>query len=98
MYLVLFSHVTKIDFVIFKFYITGDAPDQCPVDFPKAFNYGKSCCLYNEDNEGNIISSHSQTCKGQSYRPCQKDHCIDNCNNKIIFIIISNMHDKLRAK
>ena len=92
------SQVTEIEVVIFKLDILGAAPEQCPVDFPKAFNYGKSCCHYDKDNEDNIISSHSQTCKGQSYRPCQKDHCIDNCNNKIIFIIVSNMHDKLSAK
>ena len=57
------------------------------MDFPKAFNYGKSCCHYDKDNQDNIISSPSQTCKDDAYRPCQKDHCIDN-SNKYDYIIV----------
>ena len=72
--------VTEIEVVIFKLDVLGAAPEQCPVDFPKAFNYGKSCCHYDKDNEDNIISSPSLTCKDDFYLPCQKDHCIDNSN------------------
>ena len=79
--------LNEIDVVIFKLDILGTAPEQCPVDFPNSFNYGKSCCRYDKDNEDNIISSPSQTCKNDAYRPCQKDYCIDN-SNKYDYIIV----------
>ena len=75
-------------FVIFKFFKIGDVPEQCPVDFPKVFNHGKSCCKYDKDKEDNLISSFSQTCKLHIYRPCQKDHCIDNGNRYDYIIVI----------
>ena len=56
-------------------------PEQCPVDFPKVFDHGRSCCRYDKDNEDKIIDEHSPTCKYNAYRPCQKDHCIDNGSN-----------------
>ena len=80
--------LNEIGVVIFKLDILGAAPEQCPVDFPNSFNYGKSCCRYDKDNEDNIISSPGQTCKDDAYRPCQKDHCMDN-SNKYDYIILA---------
>ena len=64
-----------------KLYILGDEPQQCPADFPKAFGYGKFCCHHNKDKDDIFITSHSQTCKSNVYRPCPKDHCVDNGKN-----------------
>ena len=74
----------------------GAAPVQCPVDFPKVFNYGKSCCRYDKDGEDNSISSASQTCKDQTYRHCEKDHCIDNSNKYDYSIVGFQIKFRLR--
>ena len=60
--------------------ITGNPPKQCPVDFPYAFQHGRSCCSYDEDIVGNSISFRSTTCLRGSYRPCTSGRCLDNGN------------------
>ena len=59
-------------------HIIGEAPQQCPTDFPFAFSYGKACCAYEFDSQQTIIKIGSETCFLDRYRPCVKDRCVDN--------------------
>ena len=59
-------------------YVLGEAPQQCPTDFPFAFSYGKACCAYELDSQQTIIDIRSETCLLDRYRPCIKDRCVDN--------------------
>ena len=67
--------------------VTGAAPKQCPVDFPYAFNYGKLCCSYGKDKDGNIISFRSSSCIDSSYRHCTLDRCLDNAGENHCAIV-----------
>ena len=63
-------------------YSLGAATQQCPVDFPFPFDYGKSCCSQGKDKDGNTISKYSETCLYDSYRPCPRDRCVENSKNQ----------------
>ena len=63
---------------IYQFYIIGEAPQQCPKDFPFPFQYGTSCCKHAKDKQENPLSIRSQTCFYDAYRPCIKDGCVEN--------------------
>ena len=82
----------KISICIFEYYQLGVTTQQCPIDFPFSFHYGASCCYYGQDNDGNAISKHSQTCFHDRYRLCPRDRCVDNSKRKIIvFPVIKNL-------
>ena len=62
----------------------GALPQQCPVDYPFAFDYGKGCCFFDRDNTDQPISKRSATCLYDTYRPCSRDRCMDNGNTSCI--------------
>ena len=64
--------------IIFEYHLVGDAPEQCPIDFPTAFEFGKACCRYDKDKEGRPIEIYSQTCLRDNYRPCSREICVNN--------------------
>ena len=72
--------------IIIKFLVIGAKPQQCPADFQKSFNHGRSCCLYNIDGEGKHLRESSTTCWNQAYRLCTVDRCVDNCEISFAFI------------
>ena len=74
--------------IIFEYHLVGDAPEQCPIDFPTAFEYGKACCRYGKDKEDRPIDKYSDTCLSDNYRPCSKEICVDNGMKQ--YINISN--------
>ena len=63
--------------------ILGDSFEQCPIDFPYAFDFGSKCCFFDQDHVGSPISYRSITCLARNYRFCPKDRCLDN--SKILF-------------
>ena len=64
--------------IIFEYHLVGDAPEQCPIDFPIAFGYGKLCCRYDKDKEGRPIDKYSETCLSDNYRLCSRGICVNN--------------------
>ena len=58
--------------------VIGEPSQQCPIDFPYSFEYGKSCCKYGKDNQENSITIQSGSCLHDAYRPCIKDRCVVN--------------------
>ena len=61
-----------------ELYIIGAPPQQCPIDFPYSFEYGRSCCRYEQDSQGANINMQSGSCLNNEYRPCIKDRCVVN--------------------
>ena len=65
----------------------GPPREQCPLDIPFAFNYGRKCCLYDEEGSyvndnwvgnGNALAFSSLTCKEDLEISCSKERCISN--------------------
>ena len=71
----------------------GALPQQCPIDYPFAFDYGKSCCYHNRDNGNEPISIRSKSCLYDTYRPCSKARCVDNGNiSYMLFVLTVNIN------
>ena len=65
----------------------GIPREQCPLDIPFAFNYGRKCCLYDEEGSyvndnwvgtGNPLGFFNHTCKENLEISCSKERCISN--------------------
>ena len=63
---------------ITKLQIPGTKREQCPLDVPRAFDYGQRCCPYDQDVNGNLLAFDSVTCKDNADVPCLKQRCISN--------------------
>ena len=49
----------------------------CPSGHPFAFNNGRYCCKYQENEQGSILLYESKTCKGDKMQ-CPNSPCLDN--------------------
>ena len=53
----------------------------CPEEHQFAFGNGASCCKYQEDENGNLITDKSTSCKGKKSTSCPTRPCVDNYGN-----------------
>ena len=65
-------------YVTYEIIMIGALAQQCPIDYPFAFDYGKGCCFFDRDNSDQPISTRSANCLYDTYRPCSGDRCLDN--------------------
>ena len=87
----LFKHYSYLSllykpYIIFGFNFEGHP---CPEEHQFAFGNGDSCCKYQEDENGHIITDQSTSCKDKNSISCPTRPCVDNYGN--VFVVFPNM-------